>query len=164
LELEVNGVLSDRGLTGGGGEALKSWPYPWCILKGCCVGPFPSRRGLSVLIAKDSILLPLTKLRVQIAATIAVSSFRSSARRDQTLSFRIKRAAIWPVRLILARLDRRPRRVRLPRLHPRHYEETGPGDRRGRDDSPALRNPAHVCAGRRIIDGLVTQTKYSWYV
>jgi hypothetical protein len=60
------------------------------------------------LIAKDSILSPLTKLWVQIAATIAVSSFRRSARRDETLSFRIKRAAIWPVRLILARLDRRP--------------------------------------------------------
>jgi hypothetical protein len=41
--------------------------------------------------AKDSILSPLTKLGVQIAATIAVSSFRSSATPDKTLSFRIKR-------------------------------------------------------------------------
>ena len=43
------------------------------------------------LIAKDSVFSTLAELRVQIAATIAVSSFRSSATPDQTLSFRINR-------------------------------------------------------------------------
>jgi hypothetical protein len=46
------------------------------------------------LIANDSIFSELTELGVQVPATIAASSFRGSATRDEKLSFCINRVGI----------------------------------------------------------------------
>ena len=46
-----------------------------------------ANEGALEMIAKDSILSLLTELRVQIIATIAENSFRSSTTPDQMLSF-----------------------------------------------------------------------------